>query len=262
MSERFGVTGVVALAVLTMTVAGFARAQQPAEQSPETVQQQLDQLKQGQEAILKELQELRKLVTPRPAEQPLNPRTILLDLGDRPAQGAASAPLTLIEVTDYQCPFCGRHHRETAPQIERDFVATGKLRHMTFDSPLENLHPLAFKAAEASRCAAEQGKYSEMQDRLFATPPALEPWDAHAKALGIDVERFNQCLASGQHAAAIRADLAQLQKAGINSTPTFLLARTEPGQPGKVRGVALVIGAKAYDAFKKEIEQALAAPPQ
>lgn len=260
MTIRRALQRAVLVATAAALLAGQARAQNPPAQPPLTVQQQLDQLKQGQEAILKELQELRKLLTPRPAEPPLDPRTILLDLGDRPVQGAASAPLVLVEFTDYQCPFCGRHHRETAPQITRDYVATGKLRLTTFDFPLENIHPLAFKAAEASRCAAEQGKYFEIRDRLFASPPALEPWDAHAKALGLDVARFSQCMATDQPAAAVRSDMAMVQKAGINSTPTFLLARPEPGQPGKVRGVALIIGAKAYDAFKKEIDQALATP--
>ena len=125
--------------------------------------------------------------------------------------------------------------------------------------PLESIHKQAFKAAEASRCAGEQGKYWEMHNRLFASQQTLEPWSAHAKALGLDATRFEGCMNTGKFAGAIRTDMAAAQKLGINSTPSFLLAMTDPNDPTRVKGLSLVRGAQPFGTFKLEIDKTLAA---
>ena len=109
---------------------------------------------------------------------------------------------------------------------------TGKIRYVLLDMPLESIHKLAFKAAEATHCAEEQGKFWEMHHRLFEQQKALEPWKAHAEA----------------------------QKAGVTGTPAFLIAVTDPADKTKVKGLTTLRGAQPYDRFKAELEQALAGP--
>jgi protein-disulfide isomerase len=122
---------------------------------------------------------------------------------------------------------------------------------------LEAIHPLAFKAAEASHCAQEQGKFWEMHDRLFANRQALAPWRPHAEALGLDVEQFEQCLNNGRYVEAIRRDMAEARKSGASGTPSFILARSHADDPSKVTGISFLVGAQPFRAFKTAIEQAL-----
>jgi protein-disulfide isomerase len=129
------------------------------------------------------------------------------------------------------------------------------------DLPLESIHKLAFKAAEAANCAGEQGKYWEMHDRLFANQKTLEPWKAHAEAIGLDVPKFEACLNAGKQAEEIRRDMAEAGKAGINGTPAFFLAYTDPTS-SKVKTVARLSGAQPFSAFKAQIDQLLAEQPK
>lgn len=123
------------------------------------------------------------------------------------------------------------------------------------------MHKLAFKAAEASRCAGDQGQFWEMHDRLFQHQRALEPWSGHAEALGLDVAKFDECLAAGKHAKAIRADMAVASSAGATGTPSFVLGLTDPDDPKKVKGLKFIRGAQPYATFKAEIDRALPAAP-
>ena len=128
---------------------------------------------------------------------------------------------------------------------------------MTLDLPLERIHELAFKAAEATHCAEQQGAFWQMHDRLFEYQKALAPWGAHAKALGLDVAAFEACLEGGVWAAAVRRDMAVAAKVGATGTPAFLLARTDPNDPTRVRGLSFISGARPFAAFQAEIERAL-----
>lgn len=96
-----------------------------------------------------------------------------------------------------------------------------------------------------------------MHDRLFANQRALEPWQGHAEALGLDVAAFSSCLSSGKHAAAVRGDMAVARSAGATGTPTFILAETDLNDPSQVKGLTFFTGAKAFAAFKTEIDKAL-----
>jgi protein-disulfide isomerase len=147
------------------------------------------------------------------------------------------------------------------PQIQRDYIDTGKIRYAARDFPLESIHPQAFKAAEAAHCAGEQKQFWEMHTRLFANQRALGPGDlpAHAQALGLNVPAFESCLASGRHAPRIRRDHAEGQKAGVTGTPSFFLGVIQPD--GSTVKVARVLkGAQSYAAFKEAIDTLLAAP--
>lgn len=184
----------------------------------------------------------------------------MLDLGNHPVRGKADAELTLVEFSDFQCPFCGRHFAQTESQLLKEYVDTGKLRIVFMDFPLESIHPAAFKAAETARCAGEQGKFWEMHDELFRTqnPPAdFSNWAAHAQKLGLRMPEFQSCLASGKQADAVRRDLAQGQGAAVTGTPAFFLAVTDPTS-SRVNPVRMISGAQPYTAFKAQIDALLA----
>lgn len=209
-------------------------------------------------AIQAELHDMKTLMATRPAA-PAAPgvqQTVQLDLGNRPFRGEKAAPVTLVEITDYQCPFCGRHARETLPQIEKEYVDTGKVKYYVIDLPLEQLHRDAFKAATAVRCASEQGKYWEMHDQLFANQQALSQWDARATAVGLDIAKFDACFASGKYDADVRKDIGLTEAAGVRGTPGFYLATTGPGTT-KVKTVKFVSGAQPFASFKAEIDALL-----
>ena len=144
------------------------------------------------------------------------------------------------------------------PQIESEYIKTGKLKYVARDFPLESIHKEAFKAAEAAHCAGDQGQYWEMHTRLFANQRALGTKDLpqHAQALGRNVPRFQQCFDSGKHAARIRKDLEDGQKAGVTGTPAFFLGVTVPNDP-TVKVIRVLKGAQPYTSFKDAIDSLL-----
>lgn len=239
------------------------REGQEAIQRELALDREIQELRRGQEAIQRQLDEIKKLLEARPAAPaaPAGPNVadVVFDLGTNPVKGRNSAPLTLIEFTDYQCPYCARFTRDTKPQIVSEYVESGKLRLAVLDLPLESIHKLAFKAAEATHCAQEQGKFWEMYDRLFESQRSLEPWSGHAAALDLDVGAFDACMESGKHAGAVRRDIVQAQRAGATGTPAFVVGRTDPEDPSKVTGITFLRGAQAFNAFKAAIDGALGA---
>lgn len=145
------------------------------------------------------------------------------------------------------------------PQIEKDYIKTGKAKYVLRDFPIESIHPQAFKAHEAANCAGEQGKYWEMHNRLFTNQKALglKALPGHAEAIGLDLQTFKECLSSGKHDAEIRADMEDGVKAGVRGTPTFLLGLTEPNS-SKVKATQIIRGAQPYSRFKQAIDRLLA----
>ena len=133
------------------------------------------------------------------------------------------------------------------------------MKYVLRDLPLESIHPFAFKAAEATHCAGDKGKYWEMHDRLFGNQRELARKDLskHAEALGLDVAAFDQCLDSGKHAGRIRKDMAEAQRLQTTGTPTFFLGLTDANGT-QVKGTKMS-GAQPYDAFKAAIDRLLSA---
>lgn len=219
---------------------------------------ELEGLKQGQSAIQKELQEIKSLLQGRGVTPPPEPQSPVLSINDGPFKGERDAKVTLIEFSDYQCPFCARHFRETWPQLEREYISTGKVKYVLRNFPIESIHPQAFKAHEAAICAGEQGKYWQMHDRLFANQQALGLTELpqYAQALGFDLAKFQQCLESGKEASKIRNDLADGLKAGVQGTPTFFLGFTDANDT-KVKALRVIRGAQPYAAFKEAIDSLL-----
>ena len=228
-----------------------ANAQQP---TTADLMKEIAALTQAVKALQQDINEI-KAALPRPGQTPA-PQTIVVDVGTNPTKGAASATLTLVEFTDYQCPFCARYVRDTYPQIEKEYIASGKVKYVMMDLPLESIHPHAFKAAVAANCAGEQGKYWEMHDRLFANQRTIDAWSEHATAVGLDIGRFNTCFGGTSQDAEIRRDMTQARVASITGTPGFIIAATEPGS-SRLRALRILSGAKPFEAFKAQIDAIL-----
>ena len=169
-------------------------------------------------------------------------------MDDDAVKGDKNAPVTIVEWSDFQCPFCARFYNDAYAQINEQYVKTGKVKIIYRDFPL-SFHPEAQKAAEASECAGEQGKFWEMHDKLFENQASLSAanYKAWAVELGLDAGAFNTCLDSGKMAQETQKDMLDGQKAGIRGTPGFLVN-------GKV-----VSGAQPFAVFAAIIDEALAA---
>lgn len=256
----------IAIAALALAAGLWphAGAAQTTDELLGSLRKEIETLKQGQAAMQRELQEIKTLLRareaagPRGAPPPEPAPATALSVEGAPVKGDARARLVLVEFTDYQCPFCARHVRETLPQLDGEYLRTGKLRYAVRDFPLEAMHPHAFKAAEATHCAGEQGRYWAMHERFFAHQRALGAGElpGHAQAIGLDVAKFQACLEAGTHAARVRRDLSEGQQAGVRGTPTFFLA-VQQGDGANVQVVKVLRGALPYGAFKAAIDEAL-----
>lgn len=175
------------------------------------------------------------------------PATIRVEVSTdgAPIRGAADAPVTVVEFSDFECPFCKQTHPTLKQLLER---YPGKVRLAYRDFPLDSIHPQARRAAEAARCAQDQGKFWEYHDLLFTQSPQLAPEDLrrYAGQVGLDVTKFDSCLATGVHKAAVQRDLDEGNRLGITGTPAFF-----------VNGRTLT-GAQPLEAFTRLIEQELA----
>lgn len=144
----------------------------------------------------------------------------------------------------------------------QEYVKTGKVRYVFRDLPLVQIHPHAFKAAEAANCAGEQGKFWEMHNRLFENTRALAPANLtqYAQALGLDGAKFAQCLESGRTAAEVRKDMSDAAAAQVGGTPGFIVGIVNPKNPRdpQVRIFRSFTGAQPYATFKAVLDAALA----
>jgi protein-disulfide isomerase len=161
-----------------------------------------------------------------------------------PSRGPENAKITIIEFSDFQCPFCGKAY-ETVEQVMQTYA--GKVRLVFRNFPL-SFHPYAQKAAEASMCANEQGKFWQYYETLFKNQQKLTVADLkdHAKSLGLDSAKFDKCLDGGEKASVVAVDQAAGQKVGVQGTPAFF-----------INGVMLS-GAQPIEEFKRVIDQELA----
>jgi protein-disulfide isomerase len=238
------------LIALTILYTPASLAQQPNKEL-KALRREVKRLTAGQQAIQKELAEIKKLLQAGQLAGPAAPQNIVFSVEGLPFKGAQGARVVIVELSDYQCPFCGRYAHETWPQIEKDYIRTGKVTYVFSALPLESIHPQALKAAEAAYCAGEQEKYWEMHDQLFNNQQALgvRELSLHAQAIGLNVPTFQQCLFSEKYAPKIRAGIAEASNVGIQGTPTFLFGLTTPNS-SQLKVLKLVSGAQPYTAFK------------
>jgi protein-disulfide isomerase len=203
--------------------------------------QDLASLAQAQRQLASDLDAARGLTT--------------INVAGAPARGPAGQILTLVEFSDYECPFCIRHFEQTMPAIDAKWIQTGKLRYVFRDFPIDQLHPAAIQGHLAARCAAEQGKFWEMHARMFTapgshTPPGIE---ARAGEAGVDLTPFRECIASGRFRAEIEKTIQQAVELGANGTPAFFVGVRDP-QTEDVRIVTSISGAQPFEAFEKAFE--------
>jgi protein-disulfide isomerase len=202
----------------------------------QALQQQSDE--QNRDALVKSLRK------DKPVDVLLTPPRVAVSSSGHPELGPGNAPITIVEFSDFQCPFCKRAE-PTLKAVREKYGDKVKLVYMDF--PL-SFHPNALPAANAGRCAGAQGKFWEYHDQLFADQGKLDPADlkATAKKVGLNTDEFDKCLDSNEYQAAIESDLAQGKKLGVDGTPSFF-----------VNGRPMEPGAQPPDAFANVIDEEL-----
>jgi len=217
-------------------------------------------LKEGQVAMQKDLAEIKKLLEEgaraAPSKPAFKPTEVTID--DAPVLGAADAIVTLVEFSDYQCPFCRRHKDNVMPDLVKNFVDTGKLKYVMREFPLA-MHANAKGAAQAALCAGDQDQYWQMHDKMFENQRKLkvENLKAFGAELGLDSAVFDACLDDGKYAKQVSADLTTGGRMGITGTPAFVLGLTDPKDPNKANVTQFISGAQSLEKFTLTIEDLL-----
>lgn len=193
-----------------------------------------------------------------PQEQQPEPQILKqVSLDDDPLIGNKDAKITIVEFSDFQCPFCRRFWSATLPQLKKDYIDAGKANLVYRDFPL-GFHPGAQPAAEASECADDQGKFWEMHDKIFGEQDKqgqgtaqfgkeeLKTW---AKSVsGLDYSKWESCFDSGKHTEEVKKDEADGNKYQVSGTPTFFIGNSKSGY---VR----LVGAQPLEAFRQILDQ-------
>ena len=187
----------------------------------------------------------------QPTQLPSEIAKVEVSVDDDAFKGDENAPVTIIEFSDYECPFCARFYTQTLAQIQSEYIDTGKVKFVYRDFPLDSIHPQARKSAEAAECAGEQGGnevYFKMHDLLFenGVKGGVDSYKQFAGEIGLDQGKFDDCLDSGEMAAEVNKDLQDGQSYGVTGTPAFFVN-------GK-----LISGAQPFSAFQQAIEAELA----
>ena len=247
-------TCVSVLLITTLHTAGVSaqdRQSQPSSSDGSITRQQADD-------ILDELRKIRQLLEAqaKPGVRPQQPVPLTgkMHLGSSEfSLGSNDAPVTIVEFADYQCPYCRVFQDSTFIELRKKFIDTGKVRFVIEDLPL-NGHPDAMIAAEATRCAADQGSFWPMHDSLYRNPSKLSREDLirQADALKLDKEQFRSCLEDQKHRAEIQNEIRLATSLNVEGTPSFLIGKSTGGE---VSGV-LVSGVLPLSAFEERISQA------
>lgn len=191
-------------------------------------------------------------VVEQPGEQlPTQPTSkVEVNIEGAPFKGENDAPVVMVEYSDYECPFCGRFYSQTLPQIQKEYIDTGKVKLVYKDFPL-SFHPNAQKAAESAECARDQKKddgYWNMHDKIFENQQSInvENYKKWAREIGLNGAQFDSCLDSDKFASAVQKDFNEGTEDGVQGTPAFFIN-------GK-----LISGAQPFSAFKQAIDAELA----
>ena len=211
--------------------------------------------RQQAEDILSELRQIRQLLekqqrAPQPAPEP-TPTHAKLDLQGFEMLGDKNAPLTIVEFTDYQCPFCQRFHLTSFPELKKNYIDTGKVRFYSRDLPLD-FHANALRAAQAARCANDQGQYWKLREVMSANPERLEMGNllGYAADLKMDLAKFRTCVESEKYKTAVQTDALEAMKIGASGTPTFVVGKSSPeGVDGEV-----MVGAMPFSMFDEKLK--------
>lgn len=192
--------------------------------------------------------------------KPSGPVKVSID--NDPILGDKNAPVTLIEFSDYECPFCKRSFQDLLPELKKNYIETGKLKLVYRDLPL-SFHANAEKEAEAAECARSQGNdatYFKFHDQIFTktasngTGLALTELPVIAKDLGLNVSQFQQCLDSGKFKDEVAKDIADASAIGVSGTPSWVFGASS--KDGQIEG-QLIVGAQPFSVFKVQIDELL-----
>ena len=201
--------------------------------------------------------ELKILKNQLPTKQPQLPVKISAD--NDPIIGNPDAPITIIEFSDFQCPFCAKFHSQTLPLILDEYIEQGKVKLVFRDFPIQSIHPNALPASIAAECANEQGKFKEMHDMLFDnqnewnkqdTVDALSSFSQYATNIQLEQETFDSCLTNGKYIEEIKKDLDDGRNYGVSGTPGFFVGNDQIGY-------VELKGAQPFESFKKIIDAQL-----
>ena len=240
----------------------FLACSEPAAQSgkdAEALKKEVEALKAQQAEMQKSLDEVREFLKAATGGRFGAPSLVnsSFDISGMPTNGRPTAPITLIEISDYHCPYCRRHVQQTQPRIYSELVNTGKIRHVFVHYPIAQLHPDAYRSHEAAACANDQGKFWDLHKKLFDAPlKTVEQLTAVAQDAGLDGSSFRACLESGTHAKEVQASVERISKLNVSGTPMFLLGRTS--RDSKITVARVVEGAQPYEAFKMAVDEILA----
>jgi protein-disulfide isomerase len=183
------------------------------------------------------------------------PQTVLVSLDDDPVLGNPDAPLTIVEFSDFQCPFCAKFYAQTLPLIKENYIKSGQVNFVYRDFPINGIHPNAMPAALAAECADDQGKFWEYHDLVFTNQDSWKSLDVssasmtfqeYAKELGLDTSEFSSCLTTAKHSQEVNKDLQDGQNYGVAGTPGFFIGNEKIGY-------VAVEGAKPYTTFEEVI---------
>ena len=201
--------------------------------------------------------ELKILQNKLPANQPIAELKISAD--NDPIIGNSNAPITIIEFSDFQCPFCAKFHIQTLPKIMDEYIKEGKVKLVFRDFPIQSIHSNALLASVAAECANEEGKFKEMHDKLFEnqnewnnknTDDVIILFNQYSSEMGIEKEKFDSCIKNGKYIKEIQKDLEDGRTYGISGTPGFFIGNNEIG-------FIELKGAHPFENFKNVIDTQL-----
>ena len=230
------------------------------DQAPPSVQEQLDDLKRGQERILQELEALRAALASPPArvEQAARPSgPTVLNVRGEPFKGEKTAPLAIVEYSDFECSHCAQFATEIFPEIDRQYIATGKLRFYFRDLP-EPGNAESLLKARVARCAGDQGKFWPMHDYFFAKHPVLigSKLEHEAAVAGLDSVKLAACLQEDKYSLMIQRSATGASRMGFRGTPTFVIGKLTAG--GDILSVSQVLlGSESIQQFKEILDALL-----
>jgi len=211
--------------------------------------------RQQADEMLKELRQIRQLLEKQGAREPDKEQVThaKLKLDGFEMLGSKDAPYTIVEFTDYQCPFCQRFHVTAYPELKKNYIDTGKVRFYSRDLPLD-IHSNALRAAQAARCAGDQGKdqFWRLRDIMGANPDRLDLNNilTFAEGLKLNTGTLKTCIESEKYKNAVQTDVLEAMKIGANATPTFVVGKSTPeGVDGE-----LLVGAMPYPMFQVKLE--------
>jgi protein-disulfide isomerase len=242
--------GLIIIIIIIIGIAGFFAGSYTSNLNSDQISQ--EELK---EEIAK--LELKILQNQLPSNQPMIPLKISTD--NDPIIGNPNAPITIIEFSDFQCPFCAKFHIQTLPKIIDEYIKEGTVKLVFRDFPIQSIHSNALPASLAAECANEQGKFKEMHDKLFDKQNewnnknidnVIILFNQYALEIGLEEEKFDSCLRNGKYVEEIQKDLNDGRTYGISGTPGFFIGNDKIG-------FVELKGAQPFESFKKVIDSQL-----